>query len=204
MNQQTIYGSEKIMLELMCTIALIALTGLTARWADDDPDNYWKQVLALLNARLAVERLTWYNPNTMLEIIQSPTTAISDYKRKLKVFEIFFDAVGFGGKSLNDVMSKNSNFAGQPRWVYDICNAFSAFGLYNWYTNMPAEVGGGDAHTMKKKRNFYKKFTSGAIFNFFSGKKDDDEKESKSKEKTRKSLRRERSRRRSRRNRDED
>lgn len=165
LNETTIYATERLFLELGCWFILAALIPLTKKAADDDKDNYVLQMLYLLNLRLNLERITYYNPATLLETITTPATAYSDFKRKVRGLDLLLDFTPLGEHDLDDDV-KQGNFKGEKRWKYDLFSMLSSFGLYNWYTNMPEikvgdyNVGGGGAKTIRSKANFYKKFDS--------------------------------------------
>lgn len=165
LNETTIYAVERLFLELGLWFILAAVTPITKKAADDNKDDYSLQMLYLLNLRLAVERITYYNPATLAETITTPATAYSDFKRKLKGLDLLLDFTPLGEHDLDDTV-KQGNFKGEKRWKYDLFSMLSTFGLYNWYTNMPEiqigeyNVGGGGAKTIRSKANFYKKFSS--------------------------------------------
>ena len=63
---------------------------------DDDKKDYWMQVINHILLRIAIERMTFMNPNTLLELINSVTPSKSDFDRKFKLFDLIQDAfVGF-------------------------------------------------------------------------------------------------------------
>jgi hypothetical protein len=163
LNENAIYATERLFLELGCAFLLAALIPLSKKAADDDKDNYALQMLYLLNLRLLIERVTLYNPFTLLETITTPMTAYSDMKRKFKGLDLLLDFTPYGEHDLDDEV-KQGNFKGESRWKYNLFSMLSSFGLYNWYTNMPEmnvgdyNIGGGGAKTIRNKANYYKKF----------------------------------------------
>lgn len=153
--QTDIYGIQKIFMELIVFSMLLLSSGFTQRWADDNQDNYWIQMLNLLTLRLTVERFTWFSPKTAMELISSPTAALSDWKRKMKLLDLTYDAIGLSDYKLHDEV-KRGRYAGAERWKYNLFNGLSSFGLNNWYADTPEELGGGGARSVREKSNFYR------------------------------------------------
>ena len=187
LNEQTLYGTQKLFLNIAAAFTLFMLSGYTNRTADDDPDDYIKQVMNLITIRLFVERLTWLNPTTFLDIITSITPTTSDAKRKLRIFDLMMDLLGIGGHNLTDI-EKTGNFKNRQRWQKDVANLLSTLGVYNWYVNMPSEVQipftdykiptfGGGAYTIRKKASYYKMFTPDAVGELLKKSKKEDDSE---------------------------
>jgi len=59
------------------------------------------------------------------------------------------DLVGLSDYDINDNI-KYGSYAGQKRWVRDICGIFSNYGLHNAFTNT-------NAKSLKEKNKYYKK-----------------------------------------------
>lgn len=154
-SDQDLYGLQKLSMEMVTFMMLFALSTQTQRIADEDKDNYWKQVLNLIVLRLGIERYTWYSPQTFMELIQSPTTALSDWKRKLKIFALGADLAGLTSKDINETV-KQGAYKDKKRWMYNLFNILSSTGINNWYKTMPSELGGGDAQAIRATTNFYK------------------------------------------------
>lgn len=154
LNENTIYATERLFLELGSALILTLLIPLSKKASDDDKDDWAKAMLYLLNLRLSIERVTLYNPATLLETITTPATAYSDFKRKLKGFDLLLDFTPFGEHDVTDTV-KQGNFKGESRWKYNLFSLFSSLGLYNWYTNMPEiktgdyNLGGGGGYTLR-------------------------------------------------------
>ena len=161
LNQQDIYGMQKMAMECFGWMFLLMAYSSTQRVADDDPDNYTKQLANLIVLRLAIERYTWYSPTTAMELIQSPTTALADWKRKMLLLGLGADLVGLTGKDLNEPI-KRGYYQTESRWKYDLFNIMSHYGLNNWYKTMPeinvggVNIGGGGARALKHTTNFYR------------------------------------------------
>ena len=144
-------------MEFLVFSMLLMASGFTMRAAldDDNKDNYGIQMTNLLTLRLAIERATWLNPSTAMDLISSPTAALSDWKRKMKLFDLFYDYVGLSDHELTEEV-KNGRYVGAQRWKYNLFNGLSSFGVNNWYADMPEELGGGGAKSVAEKANFYK------------------------------------------------
>lgn len=162
LSQQDVYGMQKIAMECFAWMFLLSLSQFTQRTADDDPDDYVKQLANLITLRLAIERYTWYSPTTAMELIQSPTTALSDWKRKMKIFALGADLASIMAGDQENNLVKRGYYQGEDRWKYDLFNVMSHYGLNNWYKSMPeiyiggVNVGGGGARALKNTTNFYK------------------------------------------------
>lgn len=182
LSQTDIYGMQKIFMELMIFSILLLSSGFTQRWADDDQDSYWVQMLNLLTLRLTVERFTWFSPSTAMELISSPTAALSDWKRKLKLIDLTYDAIGLSDYKLHDEV-KRGRYAGAERWKYNLFNGLSSFGLNNWYADTPEELGGGGARSLREKSNFYRGLVRNIPFGRTVIPRRDSEKQSKKKNK---------------------
>lgn len=154
-SDQDLYGLQKLSMEFAVFMSLFVLSTYTQRIADEDKDNYLKQLLNLFVLRLGIERYTWYSPQTFMELIQSPTTALSDWKRKLKIFALGADLAGLTSKDINETV-KQGAYKGKKRWMYNLFNILSSTGINNWYKSMPSELGGGDAQAIRATTNFYK------------------------------------------------
>lgn len=161
LNQQDVYGLQKMFMECMAWMSLMLAYTFTQKAADEDENNYTKQLVNLLTLRLAIERYTWYSPQTAMELIQSPTTALADWKRKMMIFGLGADIVGLTGKDIQEPI-KRGYYQHEPTWKYDVFNIFSHYGLHNWYKTMPEimigdiNVGGGGARALKNTTNFYR------------------------------------------------
>lgn len=153
--QTDIYGVQKIFVEFIVFATLLILSSITNKVAEDDEDDYFKQMLNLITLRLAIERATWMNPTTAMDLISSPTAALSDWRRKLRIFDLFYDAAGLSDYKLHDEV-KRGRYVGAERWKYNLFNSLSSFGLNNWYADMPEEFGGGGAKSVNEKTNFYR------------------------------------------------
>lgn len=105
--------------------------------------------------RLPIERFTWMSLDTVNDLINSITAASSDLKRKGHLIDMIMEALGLSKHKLTDEMPSNSQYAGQQRWFYHLCNIGSSFGLHNYYVNMPKALGGGGAKPLMRKAYFY-------------------------------------------------
>lgn len=156
-SQTDIYGMQKIFMEYMIFLLLLAGSAVSMRVADDDDnkDNYIIQMWNLLQMRLTIERFTFFSPKTAMDLISSPTAALSDWKRKMKLFDLMYDAAGLSEHELNEEV-KQGRYAGEYRWKYNLFNGLSSFGINNWYADTPEMLGGGGARSVREKGNFYK------------------------------------------------
>ena len=197
LNKNSIYSAQRVFLEILVIALMWNLVPVVRRIADDDQDDWFLQFLNLITLRVAIERTTWFSPNTFLDLIQSPTALYSDWKRRLKIIDLITESMGLSDYSPTDEV-KTGNFKGVPRWEYNLLSALSGFGTHNWYTNMPKELGGGGAPVVRKKEGFYHKLIPDPAKWIFLPNKIEDEKGKKS----RGSRSRSRSRSRNRRSRD--
>lgn len=143
------YAAKKVSLELS-TIALLSILALFVNGvADEDPDDYYAQLLALVFTRLPSERMTFYSPTLVSDLITSPTSAMSAFRRFLLIFDLAFDLAGLGEHQVDDVVSTGT-YSGYRRWVKDVCGILSGYGAHNIITNT-------NAKSLRWKNKFYKK-----------------------------------------------
>lgn len=143
------YAATKVSLEIGTIAALMIFAVFISGKADKDPDDYMTQLLALIMTRLPSERMTFYSPTLISDLITSPTSAVSAYRRFLRITDLSMDLVGLSDYDINDTI-KYGSYAGQKRWVRDICGIFSNYGLHNAFTNT-------NAKSLKEKNKYYKK-----------------------------------------------
>lgn len=162
LSQTDVYGMQKIFMEFTVFLLLLVGSAISMRVAgdDDNKDNYLIQMWNLLQMRLTIERFTFFSPQTAMDLISSPTAALSDWKRKAKIFDLMYDAVGLSEHDLHEEV-KQGRYAGEERWKYNLFNALSSFGVNNWYADMPEFAGGGGAKSVREKSNFYKGLIKG-------------------------------------------
>ena len=162
-NEQDAYGMQKVFMECLCWMILLGIGTFTQRAADDDKNSYMIQLMNLMALRLSTERYTWYSPETAMELIKSPTTALSDWQRKMKIAALGEDLVTYvsnllsltDGGAYNDTV-KRGYYKGSPRWKRDLFSVLSSTGLHNWHKSMPEVLGGSGAQGVKETSNFYK------------------------------------------------
>lgn len=162
-SEQDAYGMQKVFLECLCWMTLLGASTFTQRAADDDKNNYIIQMMNLLALRLSTERYTWYSPETAMELIKSPTTALSDWQRKMKIAALGEDLVTYTSTLLdlteNDTYNdtiKRGYYKGSPKWKRDLFSVLSSTGLHNWHKSMPEALGGSGAQGLRETQNFYK------------------------------------------------
>lgn len=143
------YSAKKISLELSTAVLLLPLALFLNGKADEDPDDYWLQLLALVFTRLPSERFTFYSPTLVSDLITSPTSAMSAFRRWLRIMDLAVDITGINGNNIEDPVVYGT-YAGQARWFKDICGILSGYGLHNLYTNTQAKA-------LREKNKFYKK-----------------------------------------------
>ena len=143
------YAGKKVALELGTIAALLILATFINGKADEDPDDYWMQLLALILTRLPSERITFYSPTLISDLITSPTSAVSAYRRFLRITDLSMDLIGLSDYDIDDDI-KYGSYAGQKRWFRDVCGIFSNYGLHNAYTNT-------NTKSLKAKNKYYKK-----------------------------------------------
>lgn len=143
------YAATKVSLEIGTIAALMIFAVFISGKADEDPDDYMTQLIALVMTRLPSERMTFYSPTLISDLITSPTSAVSAYRRFLRITDLSMDLIGLSDYDINDDI-KYGAYAGQKRWVRDICGIFSNYGLHNAFTNTSAK-------SLKEKNKYYKK-----------------------------------------------
>jgi len=132
------------------SIALLYIISVFAnQQADDDKDDYGKQLFALIATRLPTERLTFYSPMLVSDLITSPTSAISAFRRFLLILNLASDLIGMSDYSIDDYVQQGT-YGGKRRWFKDICGILSGYGAHNFVTNT-------DAKALREKNKFYKK-----------------------------------------------
>lgn len=143
------YAGKKVALEIGTIAALLIFATFMNGKASEEPDDYMAQLLALIMTRLPSERITFYSPTLISDLITSPTSAVSAYRRFLRVIDLSTDLIGLSDYDINDDI-KYGSYAGQKRWFRDVCGIFSNYGLHNAYTNT-------NAKSLKEKNKYYKK-----------------------------------------------
>lgn len=143
------YAAKKVSLELLTAAMLLPLAVFLNGKADEDPDDYWLQLLALVFTRLPSERFTFYSPTLVSDLITSPTSAMSAFRRWLRIIDFAVDLTGINGNNIEDPVVYGT-YAGQARWFRDVCGMLSGYGLHNLYTNTQAK-------SLREKNKFYKK-----------------------------------------------
>ncbi|WP_279148406.1 hypothetical protein [Segatella bryantii] len=150
-------------LESLCWLSLMLGSSITGKIADDDKNDYFKQLVNLFILRLSVERYTWYSPTTAMELLKSPTTAMSDWERKMKIVALGEDLVTYLSTMASlqetgpwNTPVKQGYYWRQPRWRRDLYSVLSSTGINNWYKSMPESLGGSGAHGLRETTKFYK------------------------------------------------
>jgi len=96
-SDEDLYGFSRFLSEAIVIVMLwIAQSIFHNKVLAGDDDNYWLNVIDLILMRIAIERMTFMNPNTVFELINSVTPSKSDIDKKFKLFSLISDLyVGF-------------------------------------------------------------------------------------------------------------
>ena len=150
-----LYGFNRTFTEILA-IAFLAACQVVFQNSmdDDDKKDYWMQVINHILLRIAIERMTFMNPNTLLELINSVTPSKSDIDRKFKLFNLIQDAfVGFKEHGTKfdewEKVKGQSAYKGKPVAFRDLMQTLSSLGAHNLYTS--SDVAG-----VRNKTKWYK------------------------------------------------
>lgn len=154
-SETDIYGFNRVVSELFIFAALaFAQILFHNKMVDDgDDDKYWYQVVDHLLIRSALVRLTWFSPDTFMDLVNSITPSKGDLDKKLKFIDLVQDAyIGFRdhGKNYEDWEKVSSGgYKNDPKAFRDLLQTFSSIGLHNLYTSSSTEG-------VKTKTKFFK------------------------------------------------
>lgn len=85
-------GNVKKMIGDLSFFALaIAAAGLLNAAADDEPDSYWMQFLAMTVNRIRLEQGAFFNPNEVMSLLNSPTAGAQLIESAVGVFRLATD-----------------------------------------------------------------------------------------------------------------
>lgn len=150
-----LYGFNRTLTEILAVVFLAACQVVFQNsMDDDDKKDYWMQVINHILLRIAIERMTFMNPNTLLELINSVTPSKSDIDRKFKLFNLMQDAfVGFKEHGTKfdewEKVKGQSAYKGKPIAFRDLMQTLSSLGAHNLYTS--SDVAG-----VRNKTKWYK------------------------------------------------
>ena len=106
--------------------------------AGDKALNYLRWKLALLSTRTFTERITFFWPGTVTELISSPSTAKSYLDDLGYSLQLFMDLFEINGHDRNELI-KSGGYKGMTRGTRDIMKITGATGLdnviRNWHTS---------------------------------------------------------------------
>lgn len=135
------------------TLSMIASGWFHNKYAGDHDDDYWFQLIDLILLRMPIERLTLWNPDTIMELVRSITAgktvldrfvfgsilkqAIKDYKEH-----------DFNYSDYERV--KSGSFKGETALYRDALKLTSFLGTYNLYRNT-------HTNALRESKKFYTK-----------------------------------------------
>lgn len=165
-----IYGINRFLTELI-VIGILSLGSVLwhNKIVDDDDDSFAAAAIDYILLKLAIERMTFMNPDTLLEIITSVTASKSDIDRKFKLWNLIQDLyIGItehGELRRDDVfpyyhpslhledwdrIKGQSAYKGDLKVFYDIMHVLSSTGAHGLYTSSSKQA-------LDVKTKFYKK-----------------------------------------------
>lgn len=156
LSESDIYGMNRTLTELLI-VAILATAQIVFhnKMVDDDRGNdYASQVIDMILMRLTIERMTFGNPDTFFDLINSVTPSKSDFDKKIKLFDAINDTqVGFSehGTNFNEWdQVKQGGFRNTPKAFKEWAQTFSSLGFYNFYSKSNVEG-------VKSAKKFYDK-----------------------------------------------
>lgn len=145
-----IYSVRRASLEML---TIIMLTGVSVMFhnkvAVGDPDDWKTQVMDLLLMRLSIERLTMWNMDTLLDLINSVTTAKGDLDKKMHIIDIIKDIIYYTQHGELEYEKSYGTYKGKSKLFKDIMYTFNSLGLHNIYSTFTT-IG------IKQKLKWYK------------------------------------------------
>lgn len=132
--------TEILVVGILSTLSIIFHNSLD----DDDKNNYWLMLLDLILMRIAIERMTFLNFDTPVELINSITPSKTDFDRKFKLFDLLQDFHAAYTQHKWDVDNwekvKGGAYDKKPKVLKDLFQTLSSLGFHNAYTS--SSIGG--------------------------------------------------------------
>ena len=152
-----IYGIDRILTEVLifCSFVLLQIAFHNKMVDDGDDDNYWMQLADHFLIRISLIMITWYSPDTFLELINSVTPSKSDIDKKFKLTNLIQDLyIGLSQHGVNfdewDKVSGQSAYRGDTKAFRDLLHTLSSLGLHQIYSSSKLEG-------IKSKTKFFNK-----------------------------------------------
>lgn len=154
LSEADLHGFHMVVNEL----AIIGLLTMLSAWfhnrfAGDNDDEYWFQLVDLILLRMPLERITMWHPNTVMEIITSITAGKTMFDRLSMMGMIKQAMKDYQEHGLNYSdyeRVKTGGFTGETVLYRETLKTFSWMGVYNLYrsTHTPA---------LESSKSFYEK-----------------------------------------------
>lgn len=141
LSDTDIYGFNRTLTEMLVVAILAGCQVVFYNSMDgDDKDDYWMQAINHILIRISIERMTFMNPNTLMELVNSITPSKSDFDRKFKLFDLIQDVfVGFRDHGTQfdewEKVKGSSAYKGKPVAFRDLMQTLSSLGAHNLYTS---------------------------------------------------------------------
>lgn len=141
LSDTDMYAVGKFATEML-VIALLSLASVLwhNKIVDDDKEDTYTEAFAdLVLMRLTIERLTWINPGTITDLVNSITPSKTDFDRKFKIIDLIQDlntGINEHGISNYDEWDKvkSGAYKGQTKVFKDLLQTMSSTGAHNLYT----------------------------------------------------------------------
>lgn len=145
-DESQLYATSKFLSE----VGIIVLLSVLSVWwhnkivDDDKEDTYIEKLTDLLFMRLSIERLTFVNPGTILDIITSVSASVSDIDRKLRVIDLLQDVyVGINEHGIQNYDQwdrvKSGMYKDDTKTFRNLMYTLSSLGAHNIYSSSSVE-----------------------------------------------------------------
>lgn len=144
-SETDLYGFDRVVTELLVFLLCVGVQVLFHNKMNDDDNKkkYWYQVADHILIRTALVRLTWFDPDTVMDLFNSVTPSKGDIDKKLKFIDLIIDAYkGFQehGTQYEDwERVKTGGYKHAPKAMRDLFQTLSSIGLHNAYTSSNRE-----------------------------------------------------------------